>query len=281
MNFKKLALAAAIASVPAVGFSVESLEDADLGTVTGQDGLEIAINIGASGITADVYLHDTDGFAATSYSYDGAIVIDNLAIGGAGTGFTISIDAGDNAASAGAPVLNINVALPVALTIVTGSIHVANSQIDDTPSARGVSNTSATLLNSMNIVLGSSSLNIQLGNEQQTGSIAGTDMIVMNATVTGGISISGFALNDINSGGAIGMSSMSVTNSAGTDLGIAADINVTAAGLQIGLGTLGDGGGMRLEIVDQYLGTTTAGIVGDISVRDLNLNGTTIVISGK
>ena len=287
MNFKKLALAAAIATVPAVGFSVETLEDTDLGSVTGQDGIEMAINIGVAGIATDVYVHDKDGFSAvgagtTGYSFDGAIVIDGLAIAVGGANITVAIDAGDFAVSGGAPILNVNVTLPAALTISTGDITVANSQIDDGVSARGVEDQSGVILSSMDIVLGSTTLNIQLGNEAQTGSLAGTDMIVVNAAITGGLTVSNFALNDGSSGASIGMSSMRVEDAgAGTDLTVLADVNVTAAGIVIGLGQLGSGTGMSVEIVDQYLGTTTAGYVGDISLVGLNLNGTTITISGK
>lgn len=288
MTFKKLALAAAIAAVPVAGFSVETLEDADLGSVTGQDGIEIDINIGVAGIsTTNIYLHDTDGLSAgagvisPSYSYDGAIVISGMNIGVGGAAIELRIDAGDNAQSSlGAPILNIAVALPSVLTINTGSLRVANSQIDDTTSARGIHTATGTILNSMEIELGSTSLNIQLGNEAQTGSVAGADMIVMSAVVTGGILISNFALSDVNSTGAIGAASINLSNAgASADLNVAVDANVTAAGLEIAVGTLGTGG-MDIEIVDFYLGTSTD-IIGDISILGLNLTGTTVVISGK
>jgi len=282
MNFKKLALAAAIATVPAVGFSVESLEDGDLGTVTGQDGIEVAIAIGATGITSDIYLHDKDGFGAgNSYSYDGAIVITGMAIGVGGASVVISIDAGDRSVSAVAPILNINVALPATLTISTGSVRVANSGIDE--GNRAYTGASGTIMNNMTIILGSTQLNIQLGNEQQTGSLAGSDMIVVSATVNGGVTLNNFALNDASvGGGAIGMDSMTVTDAGGANLTVAADVNVTTAGMVVGIGQLGHAtNGMSLEIVNQYLGTTTAGYIGDISVVGLNLNGTVVTISGK
>ncbi|MED5389040.1 MAG: DUF6160 family protein, partial [Pseudomonadota bacterium] len=38
MEFKKLALAAAVATLPATGFSMEAMEDSALSGVTGQDG---------------------------------------------------------------------------------------------------------------------------------------------------------------------------------------------------------------------------------------------------
>jgi hypothetical protein len=287
MNFKKLALAAAIASLPAVGFSVETLEDTDLGGVTGQDGIEVSIAIGSGGIGTDVYLHDTDGLdlgvGYSGYSFDGAVVIDSLSIA-AGSGATIGleIDAGDNGTSASAPILNINVSLPANLTISTGSIHVANSQIDD--AARGIEGQSSTIMNNMTVILGATSMNIQLGNEEQTGSMLGTDMIVVSSSVTGGVSLSGFRLSDAsNSGdGGIGMTSMTITDAGGANLTIAADINATDAGLVIGLGQLGDAGnGLSIEIVDEYLGSTSAGTIGDVSLVGLNLNNTTITISGK
>jgi len=285
MTFKKLALAAAIATVPAAAFSVETLDDSQLAATTGQDGIEVAIVIGASGIQTDVYLHDKDGLAGTAgaystSSYDGAIVIDNMSVGVGGASIGIAIDVGDSSATAAAPVMNIAVTLPASLTIVTGDIYVANSGIDE--GNRNVTGQTATpILNSMNITLGATTLNIQLGNEAQTGSNAGTDMIVLNSTITGGISITNMRLNDADSGGGIGASSMTITNSVGSDLTLNVDGNVTTSGLELDLAQIGDGGGMRIEIVDQYLGSTSAGIIGDVSVRGLNLNDTKVTISGK
>lgn len=283
MNFKKIALAAAIASVPAVGFSVESLEDTDLGGVSGQDGIAVTIDLDTAGIsTTGIYVHDTDGIGgsfATSYGSDGAIVISGMSIGaGSGPAIGLAIDAGDNSVSASAPMLNINVTLPT-LTIVTGSIAVANSGIDE--GNRGVTGTTATILDSVTVILGSTAMNIQLGNEQQTGSMAGTDMIVMSTSITSGITMNGFSLNDASSGGGIRSSTMTITDTGSTAaLTVAADINVTGSALQIGLGTLGTGG-MDIEITDQRFGTTGAATMGDISVVGLNLSNTVITISGK
>lgn len=278
MTFKKLALAAAIAAVPAVAFSVETLDDSELSATTGRDGLEVSIQI-ANNISTDIYLHDTDGLDAgfSGYSFDGAIIIDDMQVG-AGT-IGLEIDAGDRATSANAPILNISVTLPATLTIATGDILVANSQVDN--GARNYDGTPVTILENMNIILGGTTLNIQLGNEEQTGTNAGSDMAVLSGSITGGVTISNFRVNDANSGGGIGMSSMTVTDSAGANLTLNVDVNVTAAGLELDLAQVGDGGGMRIEIIDQYLGSTTAGTIGDISVVGLNLNDTKIVVSGK
>lgn len=288
MTFKKLALAAAIATVPAVGFSVETLEDADLGGVSGQDGIEVSVAIGTGGIGTDIYLHDTDGLdlgvGYSGYSFDGAVVIEGLSIAaGSGATIGIEIDAGDRSTSANAPILNVNVTLPANLTVSTGAISVANSQIDN--GARGIDGQTAEIISNTTVILGATTLNIQLGNEEQTGSLGGSDMIVVSSSVVGGVSLSGFRLSDAsNSGdGGIGMSTMTITDAGGGgNLTVAADINADDTGLVIGLGQLGHSvNGLSIEIVDQYLGSTSAGIVGDVSLVGLNLNGTIVTISGK
>jgi len=284
MTFKKLALAAAIATVPAAAFSVETLDDSQLAATTGQDGIQVAIEIGAAGIATDIYLHDKDGLAGTAgaystSSYDGAIVIDNMTIGVGGANIGINIDVGDSSATAAAPVMNIAVTLPATLTIVTGDISIANSGIDE--GNRNTTGQTGVILSSMTIELGATTLNIQLGNEAQTGTNAGADMIVLNSTVSGGITISNMRLNDATNDDGIGATSMSITNSVGSDLTLMVDGNVTTSGLELDLAQIGDGGGMRIEIVDQYLGSTSAGIIGDVSVRGLNLNDTKVTISGK
>lgn len=285
MTFKKIALAAAIASVPAAAFSVETLDDGQLAATTGQDGIQVEIAIGAAGIATDIYLHDKDGlsglatFAPGYSSFDGAIVIDNMSIGVGGANIGINIDVGDSGVTAASPVMNVAVSLPAALTIVTGDISIANSGIDE--GNRNITGQTGVILSSMTIELGATTLNIQLGNEAQTGSNVGTDMIVLNSSITGGVTISNMRLNDADSGGGIGATSMSITDSAGANLTLNIDGNVTANGLELDLAQIGDGGGMNIEIVDQYLGSTSAGIIGDVSVRGLNLNDTKVTISGK
>lgn len=137
MNFKKIALASAIATIPMGAYALEEITDESMSEVSGQDGISAVLATPAAGLTASIYLHDKTGltnigsgtFSGTSaYSFDGAIVIQGMAIAaGASQNITISIDAGANAVSAGASVLNVNIALPAALTIATGALRVANS----------------------------------------------------------------------------------------------------------------------------------------------------------
>jgi hypothetical protein len=293
MGFKKLALASAILAVPVAGFSMEAIDDQMMSEVSGQDGIEAILTLGASGIQTDIYLHDKTGLdnslgvtSFTSYSFDGAIVIDNMQVAVGGGTIEINIDAGDSASVAAAPILNVNVRLPNALTIATGSIHVANSGRDAAVADFGITGTSATILNTMTIVLGGTALNIQLGGEVQTGAMAGTDMIAVSAVVTGGISITGFRLSDSTGGGDGGIGAngaMTIEdNGVGTNLTLGIDINATDAGLVIGLGQVGAAAtGVDINIINQYLGTSTNSAIGDVSIIGLNVNGATLTINGK
>lgn len=296
MSFKKLALATAIASAPLSAFAMEDLTDDALSGVTGQDGIEMVLGIGTSGIQLDMYVHDKDGIATTvltgtiaygtGYSFDGAIVIDDMKVAVGGATISINIDAGSSAVSgAGNTVLNIAVGLPATLTISTGAIRVANSQRDDGTPAWSVDAMSSTILNNMTITLGTTNLNIQLGNEQQLGATtATTDMIVITTSMTGGLTMAGFRLNDATGSGdgGIGASAIYIDdNGAGTNLTAYLDINATDAGLVVTLAQLGSATGMDINIADQYLGSTSAGYIGDVSIVGLNVNGSTLTISGK
>lgn len=282
MTFKKLALASAIALVPVAGFSLETLDDSMLSGVTGQDGIEIDIAT-ATPIAADFYIHDKDGLGAAgivgvtnsaAYSFDGAIVVTGFSYNG---NLNIDVDAGDNAVSgATAPTLNINVSVPTAATIITGNVSVANSQRDDGTPGWGINTNSAVILNTMTIVLSGLTVNIQLGNEPQG------NMIAINSTVTSGILINNFALNDANSGGKIGAGSILIKDT-GTSADLQLDVraDATVNGLMFTLAKVGSTSGMDIRIVDAYVGSTTAGIIGDVTIRGLNVTNTTVTISGK
>ena len=84
MTFKKLALAAAVAALPATGFSMEAMEDSALSGVTGQDGISISL---ASDVTAGLKVHDKDGFTGNGVATadSGALVISGFAITRANT----------------------------------------------------------------------------------------------------------------------------------------------------------------------------------------------------
>ncbi|MGJ3256804.1 MAG: hypothetical protein ACFE0K_10825, partial [Alcanivorax sp.] len=126
------------------------------------------------------------------------------------------------------------------------------------------------------ITLGATTMNIQLANEPQG------DLIALNTTITNGVSISGFALNDANSGGGINVGTLSVLDSGGTNLNVDAGVNVTASGLTVRLDQLGDAtNGADVRLAGVNLGDGTGPNLGDVELVGLNLNGTTVTISGK
>lgn len=286
MNFKKIALASAIAAMPMGAYALEEISDESMADVSGQDGISATL-VTSGAITTSVYLHDKTGLAGvagtgvSAYSFDGAIVIQNMTLLGAAQTVTISVDAGASAVSAGTAVLNVNIALPTSLTISTGVLRVANSQRDDGPAGWSVDGLSNTIMTPMTIILGNTQLNIQLGNENQAGSIPGNDMMVISASVTSGLIINSFRLDDANSGGGMSASQITITDTGSSAaLTLAIDGNITSGGLALGLGTVGTGG-MDIRIADQKLGTSTNQPIGDISIVGLNLNGATLTINGK
>ncbi|MEE4249459.1 MAG: DUF6160 family protein [Alcanivoracaceae bacterium] len=265
-GFKKLALVTAVAALPMSGFAMEALDDATLSGVTGQDGLTVTIDV--PNLSLDVVVHDNDGLVLAPLAGDaGAIVITGVNVQTGAGGIVMDIDADGNA---GAPVLNVGVSIGAGTIIDTGAISVAESN--------GIGNAlgaqSATILTSMQITLGAVDLNIQLGDAEPQGS-----MIAMNTVITGGVSIAGFALADASSGSTISVGQIDVADSAGADLTVGdVTVDVENAGLVIGLNSVGDVGGLSLQMTGVTLGGANA--IGDIEVIGLQLSGTTITVAG-
>lgn len=282
MTFKKLALVTAIAAAPVSAFAVDSLDDAMLSGVTGQDGIAINLNLD---VTTDVIVHDTDGIdnVSTTYSFDGAIVMSGVRIATGAGGVNIEIDAGDTSTASGtAPVLNVFVDVAANTVIETGDLTVGNSNRDDSGWGIEAGTESGIIMQNATITLGQTDLNIQLGNEAQG------NMIRIDTEITNGIQISNSALVDAGgslTGGVIGSGTMTILDNGGTNLTADVGVDVTTAGLVITLNQLGDAAtGMDIRIERQYLGTTTLGYIGDVELTGIVLDNpgfNTITISGK
>ncbi|MFZ5755765.1 MAG: DUF6160 family protein [Pseudomonadota bacterium] len=281
MTFKKLALVTAMAAAPMGAYAVENLDDSMLSGVTGQDGIAINLNLD---VTTDVIVHDTDGIdigPSTTYSFDGAIIMSGVHIQTVG-GVRIEVDAGDSSTASGnAPVLNVNVDIGAGTSIATGDLTVGNSNRDD--GAWGFTDESPLIMQSATIVLGGTSMNIQLGNEAQG------NMIQLSTVITGGIQVLNSAIFDAGgsiTGGAIGAGTITILDNGGANLTVDVGVDVDAAqGLVITLNQLGNAAtGMDIRVERQYLGTTTLGYIGDVELNGVNLAGAgvnTISISGK
>lgn len=268
-GLKKLVLASAIAAASSSSFAMQAMDDEAMSAATGQDGLTINIVTGGP-ITGDIILHDTDGLTPGGPGNDGAIVIDNFSL--TTSGIDLVIDAEGDTTS---PYLNINVGIAAGTTIATGDISVATSN----GLGAAVSNQSDALIDSMDITLGATSMNIQLGNTPQGA------MIVLDTVMTGGLAIDEFKLNDVVGGGSIAVDDIVVRNAVGTNLDLDVDVSATTNGLEITLNTVGAGGlytslsGVRLGTTD-YSVPTLAPSIGNVEIIGLSLAGTVVTISG-
>jgi len=302
--FTKLALVSAIA-ISSSAFALESADDVALSAVTGQDGINLTIALpdyvaGTShGLTiGQVNMHDSNGFGALTDS--GALQIGDGTVGnriemfctdctnGAGSQGILAIIDTSGGATGTTPTLNVAVYVP-ALTINVGKVYVADS--NGTGSAL---DSQIEILDAMTLSLGTMNLNIQLGTEVQTLGSGLTTMIKLNTTISNGLTISGFKLNDNNgttvggnvlAGGSILVDTQTIKGAGDANLALVAGVDVTASGLVLTLDRLGTvgtvlstTGGVDLTMTGVHLGT--AANVGDTEIKNLNLNGTQLVVSG-
>ena len=241
-GLKKLALVTAIAAAPMSGFAMEAMEDEALAAVTGQDG--VTITLGAMTI-GGVRIDDSDADGLVNLTgANGAIFISGISMSGS---TTVVVDADADTIQA-------------AITLGAGTINLG--AISPTAYQSTTAGTNVITLGSM--THGNINMNVQLGAEDQG------SMVVLNGTVTGGITLTGFSIADGSSAETISMN-LSVTDPGVTDLTLQGTVDVEAAGLVIaGLGA-----------VDVTLGALTLGsaaAIGDVSI--LNLQPGTVTIAG-
>lgn len=245
-EFKKLALAAAVATLPVSGFAMEALDDATLSGVTGQDGITITIDSVAFDA---IRVNDSDAFtygtpAVSSSAANGAIFIRDFAMAG---GTTIVVDADTDT-------------LQAAITLEGGTMQLGNIAVGAHNESDHTAATEVITLGQMDH--GDITLNVQLGTEDQG------SMIALTGTVTGGLSLPTFAIADGSSGETISMA-LGVVSTGSTDLNLSGTIDVVQDGLVIsGLGA------MDVTLGGLTLGDTSA--IGDISIMNLQVGDITI-----
>lgn len=295
MVLKKLALVTAMLAATSGAFAMEAMDEEALAATTGQDGITINLSTSAS---VDVIIHDGDGFvdpqgvAANDRTNSGAILLNDIVVGSVLTAGVVSgnaavkidVDAGSSADNATDATLNIGVTLgtagatPVNTVIDLGTLRVANSnrEADVGWGVEAGSGEGTVLVNLGQLTIGGGTkLNIQLGNEAQG------DMIAFATTMSNGLSLSNVSLNDSNSGGAISVGTLSVTDAglANGNLAIDLGINATATGLSIRVDTLGTGG-MDITMANVKIGGATAASIGDVEINGLDMTNDVITISG-
>jgi hypothetical protein len=162
MKLTRLALALALAA-PAASFAVEYMEDDSLSTVTGQDGIGIALSLD---VTVDLRIEDDNGvtnsavYGNVDVTNAGAIYIDDANINTGLNPVEVAIDAGGDATTNAQ--LEVYVTLPAGTTLDTGDLYVQN-----TDGAFGVQGTSAMIMPTTTVTLvGGAELAIELGAEE-------------------------------------------------------------------------------------------------------------------
>ncbi len=320
--FTQVALVSAIA-VSGSAFAMQPMTDSALGQTTGQDGISLRIKppkkdfnavAGTTGLFSlsggqagtiaidQLIIHDKDGLAPGGTKVSaGAIVIDGLYIGGTSLiGVEIDTDGGPTATPA--PLLNVNVSLPADLTVRVGNISLAASNRDGVTASdittRGVKAAGKVkILDAMTLKLGGATMDIQLGNETQGG------MIKLGGTLTGGLTIDNFALNDNGGsattsitpatfdmgdhGGQILVTKLAVTDNGSANLTIKSAVDVSENGLIMTMDALSPKTDILMN--DVVLGNKAAvagtnwdstKAIGDVEIVGLDMAGTKIAIFG-
>ena len=220
----------------------------------------------------------------------GAIIINDVYVGKSGANTTqalavVKIDTdGGVAADGSEATLNIGVDL-AATDIRVGSIGVGKSNANVLTGARrgAVEHSDNVILENLNLSLGATSLNIQLGHQPQGA------LIVLDGTVTGGLTIEGLTLIDSNGvsgstvayGGAgavrgdLTLDSIHLTDAGKQDLAAAVKINIDQ---NLGLGLTLSSANLDTYISGIHLGNTPS--IGDVEIQGLDLGGTTLFVHG-
>lgn len=298
--FTQLALVSAIA-VSGQAMALQAMDDASLSDATGQDGIDLTIS--TSGISiGKLLVHDNDGLdsgvatnggtnlggTGTAGDYTtgaaGAIVVNgvtvgvsatqaNAAFGGALAKISIDTDSGAGGTATGNPFLNINVKTN-GIDVGVGSIAVAASNdVSTMVGARRGAGAETTIISGLNLTVGASELNVQLGAQPQGA------MIIAQGVIQGGITISSLNLIDAATTGAIGIQGLKVTSANSANLAVDTAISVLPAAHASGGGLLITPTGAN----DIYIGGITLGnanSIGSIEIQNLNMGTSSILVSG-
>lgn len=288
--FTKLALVSAIA-ISGNAMAMESLDDAALSAATGQDGIDLTIK--TSGITiGKVLVHDNDGLATTAATNGGlnlggtgtagAIVVNNITVGVSATqanaamnGNLAKVTIDTDGGTTGNAVLNIN-AKTNGIDVGVGSIAVAASNAaSGMVGARRGAGAETVIVDGLNLTVGASELNIQLGAQPQGA------MIVANGKIVGGITISSLNLVDSSvGGGKIQVGGLKITSANSADLAVNTKIGVLApaAGVTAGGLSISSTGSNDIYIGSLAFGNTAS--IGSVEIQGLNMGTNSILVSG-
>lgn len=278
----KLLLAAAIAVASSGSYAMEALGDEALSETTGQQGIDIFLNLNQNDAT--VTYTDADGFTGATASGD--LIISNLDLIG---NIKASIDVGASTSTNDAALrMSVSDAGSSGLTIRMDGLKVKKSS-----AAIGTALDVITMPANTTIQIGTGyNFTFELGKgplghlAQLTGNI-GTIGIGDNSTTTAKV-----AIVDSTNSGSISMSKLTLTgvdlgsggaNATNVDVcdGVAVTANCAAGAAGLKMTFAGTAmAAMGVTVDDLRLGATTSPIMGKVTVSGLNLSGTSVRIVG-
>nr|WP_169733762.1 DUF6160 family protein [Alkanindiges illinoisensis] len=281
--------------------AMQSMDDSALSSTTGQEGITLTIKTDEVKI-GKLIVHDNDGLStAATISPTTAATAGGTATGGGITvnGVSVKVDTtspfalasagaraalgltndvlaivkvdADAGAGGTAPVLNVNM-LNNAMAIHVDSIGVgaSNSVASMAGKARRGVTSEVSLIENVDLTIGASALNIQLGNQPQGA------MIAANGVIGGGIRIANLTVNDNVGGGQVGIQNMAITSADSTNLTVNTLIGVNNQGLSI----------KSTGANDIYMGSiklgdlSTAASLGSIEIQGMEMVNSEILVSG-
>ena len=280
--FTQATLVVAMA-ISANAMAMQSLDDKDLSSTTGQDGITLTVNSG--GVTINkLMIHDNDGLATGSTigttslggtGKAGAIVVNNVSVtptDAAAPLATVKIDT--DAGANNAAFLNVNAALG-ATKIDVANVKVAASNVYTAGKAsRGVATTEYAVLDgsvaapALSLTTGATTANIQLGNQPQG------SLIKLDGQMTGGLTVNSLTLTDQANGGNVKLSGIHLASDNTDNLALNVDVGVTTGGLKVS----GLSNSYNAYVEGVTLGTTPS--IGSVEVKGLDLSKTTVLVSG-
>jgi hypothetical protein len=264
MKLTRLALALALAA-PAASFAVEYMEDDSLSSVTGQDGIGIALSLD---VTVDLRIEDDNGvtnslvYGNTDVDNAGAIYIDNANINTGLNPVEVAIDAGGDDPATGAQ-LEVYITLPAGTTMTTGDLYVQN-----TDGAFGVEGTSQLIMSSTTVTLGGGAeLALELGAEETAFLEIANGNIGSITMGAGSLADATDATNNTINWAAIDISALDLS---GTTVDVVSD----SIEVVLPAGTLN---GTTVQITDLTFGTdpwggpVTAGVNDGVPIGDVEI----------
>lgn len=210
-------LVALCISLPMLAWGLTPMNEGQLANVTGRDGVTVTVTLPSTGISWDQIIYDRDGVpddgsgnasvlgipTSLAPGKESALVMQGIGLKASGP-ITITSDVGQ---AAGAPVLNISVAIPGGTELILPNLQLAVPSTPggwdlDSSHTKTILSAGTTLDPGIHVMLGATNMNLQLGNVAQTRVINGVPykpLLLTNLSIQQGIHITNMTITDASS----------------------------------------------------------------------------------